>query len=405
MHRSQLGIRPVTGSGNAEKMTSQAVKNRVRRARSCPDFMDCGGQMHASCYTRGLLRNKITAGCSSVARCCPTRLGWPFPSRTVSKKPASTHPVEVVIEYANFNRPGVVSFGSDGATSHVRRCIGQIGDGEWQGVLDARVISDHQNQFPTSTSALSTPRTRESQCSFREANSVRFYVQLQTSEGARRSPPSHTAQDKVTQDIFTLVDLEVRILWLARASLTDPLDRLSLAMKGLGEPEVLLPSYEQELLHFDVACIPVAVLRTRSKLTSSTDTWTGDADGGWESGPPVARMNGAFRIHVFVGDLLKTKALSTGLLILLLPSFNRHRVHGGVLLIFVNRGWACGGYESHPCREERACTVYANSLFDRKVPEVRTNLDEWHHKYGQWSGKILPDFARFFGGIRVGFQG
>jgi 2-polyprenyl-6-methoxyphenol hydroxylase-like FAD-dependent oxidoreductase len=118
--------------------------------------------------------------------------------------------------------------GCDGAKSHVRRCIagGEVGDGEWKGritmqgeatdiiwgVLDARVETNFR-EFSSSkyeTGLIGTTADIKYKCLIhsksegsimiipREANLVRFYVQLQTTEGDK---VVSIARDKATQDI------------------------------------------------------------------------------------------------------------------------------------------------------------------------------------------------------------
>ncbi|KAJ7602434.1 phenol 2-monooxygenase [Roridomyces roridus] len=599
------GHSPVTGSGVAKKMISQGVRvyevafwdptatqklARTRRAPSCPDFVDVVDN-YTLLLHQGLIENAFLDEITAVrrveiihpfvliglqrrtvlpnaTRMPPNGLFRPYLLKDCRTLPADasdplsgTHPVEAVIEHADSKLQHTVRarylLGCDGAKSHVRRCIagGQVGDGEWQGkitmqgeatdiiwgVLDARVTTN----FPDIKYKCLIHSKSEGSIMIipREANLVRFYVQLQTSEGGK---VVSIARDKATQDIciarakkifepfnleFGYVDwfsvyqigqriasqytLDHRIFLGGDATHTHSpqagqgmnismLDmyslawKLNLVMKGLGKPEVLLPSYEherrgvaQELLKFDAAYSRLFSGRASdaTHLTDGVDAekfiemfkqnafftsgcgavYFGNELNALPGSPAVAgrhgaafnppggklipghrltpgrvtrtadgnqvrlqqevKMNGAFRIHVFAGDLRKTKgALDRFAAFIDSPAsfFNRHRVRAGVFSSIVDGPAAVMNHTAtasnahvfnpfftfltivgthwyewevdvdipSPLRLYRS-QVYGDSLFDRRVPEVGTNAPV-HHKYGVDLGKgaivvVRPD--------------
>ncbi|CAK5281204.1 unnamed protein product [Mycena citricolor] len=455
-----------------------------------------------------------------------------------------SHPVESVIQHVDTKATYTVRsrylMGCDGAKSIVRRCIagGAVGDGEWQGkitmqgegtdiiwgVMDARVKTD----FPDLQYKCLTHSRSEGSIMVipRESGLVRFYVQLQTTE------PDGTvhsiARDQGTQDIciarakkifepfkleFGYVDwfsvyqigqriassytLDHRIFLGGDATHTHSpkagqgmnismLDmyslawKLNLVMKGVGRPEILLPSYEherrgiaQELLKFDGAysrlfsgrapdasqlsggvdaekfiemfkqnafftsgcgaiyganalnALPDAELVVRSrygrafnpagvKIVAGQRLTPGRVtrvvDGNQVRLQQEVKMNGAFRIHVFAGDLKHTlPSLNAFASFVNSPEsfFNRHRaaralvssivdspadVQGAsaahvynpffTFLTVVGTHW----YEweaadlPDPLRLYRS-QLYGDALFDRRVPEAGTNAP-LHFKLG-----------------------
>ncbi|KAJ7701168.1 phenol 2-monooxygenase [Mycena rosella] len=562
------------GCGIAEKIISQGARfydaafwdptptkklARTSRAPSCPDFVDVEDNytlvLHQGLIEHALL-DEIEARRTVFPDPLPTPQSGIFRSyvlrhcRTLPPHASDTlngtHPVECVIEHANSKVKHTIRsrylLGCDGAKSHVRRCIagGEVGDGEWKGaitmegeatdiiwgVLDARI----KTNFPDIKHKCLIHSKSEGSIMVipREADLVRFYVQLQISKDGT---VASIARDQATQDIciaraqkilepFELevgyVDwfsvyqigqriaskytLDHRIILGGDATHTHSpqagqgmnismLDMFSLAwklnlvMKGLGKPEVLLPSYEherrgvaQELIKFDAAysrlfsgrrldatllpggvdaekfiqmfkqnafftsgcgaiyfanalnalpgapvlggahaCAfnpPGVKLVAGQRLTPGRVTRVVDGNPVWLH--QEVKMNGAFRIHVFAGDLRATKRALDGFAAFLdspLSFFDRHRPSVGVsasivdgpgvttnhinsemnvhlhnpfftFLTVVGTHW----YEweiddlPSPLRLYRA-QVYGDALFDRRVPEAGTNAPV-HHKFG-----------------------
>ncbi|KAJ7502456.1 phenol 2-monooxygenase [Mycena galericulata] len=570
------GESPISGGGVAKKMISQGVRvyevafwdptpteklARTSRAPSCPDFVDVVDN-YTLLLHQGLIENAFLDEIQARRAVQPETFPTPTPPnglfrpyllqdcRTLpidaSDTLSSTHPVESVIQHADSKVTHTIRsrylLGCDGAKSQVRRCIagGQVGDGEWQGkitmqgeatdiiwgVLDARV----KTNFPDIKYKCLIHSKSEGSIMIipREAGLVRFYVQLQTSEGGK---VVSIARDKATLDIcvarakkifepfeleFGYVDwfsvyqigqriasqytLDHRIILGGDATHTHSpqagqgmnismLDmyslawKLNLVMKGLGKPDVLLQSYEherrgvaEELLKFDGAYSrlfsgrgpdasqlpggvdaekfiqmfkqnafftsgcgaiyfanalnalpgarllggkhgrafnpPGVKLVAGQRLTPGRVTRV--ADGNQVRLQQEVKMNGAFRIYVFAGDLRKTKTtLDDFAAFIDSPSsfFNRHRTNAGIrssivdgpgavmntidsatkthlfnpfftFLTVVGTHW----YEweindlPSPLRLYRS-QVYGDALFDRRVPEAGTNAP-LHHKFG-----------------------
>ncbi|KAJ7467058.1 phenol 2-monooxygenase [Mycena latifolia] len=568
------GQSPIGGGGVAKKMISQGVRvyevafwdptateklARTSRAPSCPEFVDVVDNytllLHQGLIEHAFL-DEIEARRTVLPDAQPTPpngIFRPYLLRNCRILPADasdalsgTHPVECVIEHADSKVKHTIRsrylLGCDGAKSHVRRCIagGEVGDGEWQGkitmqgeatdiiwgVLDARV----KTNFPDIKYKCLIHSKSEGSIMIipREANLVRFYVQLQTSEGGK---VVSIARDKATQDIciarakkifepfeleFGYVDwfsvyqigqriasqytLDHRIILGGDATHTHSpqagqgmnismLDmyslawKLNLVMKGLGKPEILLPSYEherrgvaEELLKFDGAYsrlfsgrgpdasqLPggvdaekfIQMFKQNAFFTSGCGAIyfanalnalpgapvlggpharafnppgmklvagqrltpgrvTRVVDGNHVRLQQEVKMNGAFRIHVFAGDLRTTKRALDGFAAFVdspASFFNRHRPSVGVRASIVDGPAAltnhtdCGKnvhlhnpfftfltivgthwYEweiddlPSPLRLYRA-QVYGDALFDRRVPVAGTNAP-LHHKFG-----------------------
>ncbi|KAJ7680981.1 phenol 2-monooxygenase [Mycena polygramma] len=568
------GQSPIAGGGVAKKMISQGVRvyevafwdptptkklARTSRAPSCPEFIDVVDN-YTLLLHQGLIEQAFLSEIEARRNILPYTIPSP-PSgvfrpytlqdcRTLpanaSDPLSETHPVECVIEHGNTKAKHTIRsrylLGCDGAKSHVRRCIagGEVGDGEWKGaitmqgeatdiiwgVLDARVKTNFPDikykcliHSKTEGSIMIIPR---------EANLVRFYVQLQTTDGDK---VVSIARDKATQDIciarakkifepfdleFGYVDwfsvyqigqriasrytLDHRIILGGDATHTHSpqagqgmnismLDmyslawKLNLVMKGLGKPEVLLPSYEherrgiaEELLKFDGAYsrlfsgrgpdakqLPggvdadkfIAMFKQNAFFTSGCGAIyfanalnalpgapalggkhsrafnphgvklvagqrltpgrvTRVADGNNVRLQQEVKMNGAFRIHVFAGDLRATKHALDGFAAFInspASFFNRHRPSAGVRSSIVDGPAAVmnhtDGSESvhafnpfftfltivgthwyeweiadlpSPLRLYRS-QLYGDALFDRRVPEAGTNAP-LHHKFG-----------------------
>ncbi|KAF7315925.1 Phenol 2-monooxygenase [Mycena indigotica] len=458
-----VGQPPIGGGGLAKRMISQGVRvyevafwdptptqklARTSRAPSCPEFIDVVDN-----YTLLLHQGLIEQAFLEEIEARRTVLPDPQPTppsgifrpynlqdcRTLSESedPLSrSHPVECTIENGDTKTTYTIRsrylLGCDGAKSHVRRCIagGRVGDGEWQGkitmqgeatdiiwgVLDARV----KTNFPDiKYKCLIHSRSEGSIMIIpREANLVRFYVQLQTTDNGKIVS---IARDKATQDIciarakkiFEPYDLEFGYVdWFSvyqigqRIASSYTLDhriilggdaththspqagqgmnismldmytlswKLNLVMKGLARPEVLLPTYEderrgvaQELLKFDGAYsrlfsgrgpdakqLPngvdpdefIRMFKQNAFFTSGCGAvYSGNVlnalpgervakegifnpqgcklipgqrltpgkvvrvvDGNDVRLQQEVKMNGAFRIHVFAGDLAKTR--------------------------------------------------------------------------------------------------
>ncbi|KAJ7122061.1 phenol 2-monooxygenase [Mycena crocata] len=567
------GHSPISGGGVAKKMISQGVRvyevafwdptateklARTSRAPSCPEFVDVVDN-YTLLLHQGLIEEAFLDEIEARRAVLPDALPTPpngifrpyhlLDCRTlpfnVSDGLSSTHPVECVIQHSDSKVEHTIRsrflLGCDGAKSHVRRCIagGQVGDGEWQGaitmqgeatdiiwgVLDARVTTN----FPDIKYKCLIHSKSEGSIMIipREANLVRFYVQLQKTEGGK---VVSIARDKATQDIciarakkifepfeleFGYVDwfsvyqigqriashytLDHRIILGGDATHTHSpqagqgmnismMDmyslawKLNLVMKGLGKPEILLPSYEherrgvaEELLKFDSAYsrlfsgrgpdasqLPggvdaekfIEMFKQNAFFTSGCGAIyfanelnalpgapiLGGAHGHAFNPPGIklvagqrltpgrvtrvvdgnqvrlqqeVKMNGAFRIHVFAGDLRATKSALDGFAAFVNSSasfFNRHRTSSGVpssivdgpedvmnhpgdaymhtpnpfftFLTIVGTNW----YEweisdlPNPLRLYRS-QVYGDSLFDRRVPEAGTTAP-LHHKFG-----------------------
>ncbi|KAJ7233893.1 phenol 2-monooxygenase [Mycena rebaudengoi] len=568
------GDPPIGGGGVAKKLIVQGVRvyevafwdptateklARTSRAPSCPDFVDVVDNytllLHQGLIEQAFLdeiqtRRTVLADAQPAP---PDGLFRPFMLENCRTIPADasdtlsrTHPVESVIQHAETKATHTIRsrylLGCDGAKSHVRRCIagGEIGDGEWKGlitmqgeatdiiwgVMDVRV----QTNFPDIKYKCLIHSKEDGSIMIipRESNLVRFYVQLQTTEGGKIVSID---RDKATQDIciarakkifepydleFGYVDwfsvyqigqriasrytLDHRIILGGDATHTHSpqagqgmnismLDmyslawKLNLVMKGLGNPEVLLPSYEherrgvaEELLKFDGAYSrlfsgrgadarqlaggidaekfiqmfkqnafftsgcgaiyfanplnalpgapvlkgaharafnpPGVKLIAGQRLTPGRVTRV--ADGNQVRLQQEVKMNGAFRIHVFAGDLRKTKRALDGFAAFIdspVSFFNRHRpapgVHASIVdgpgtvsehvdrakdahrmnpfftfLTIVGTHW----YEweiadlPSPLRLYRS-QVYGDALFDRRVPEAGTNAP-LHRKFG-----------------------
>ncbi|KAJ7213021.1 phenol 2-monooxygenase [Mycena pura] len=569
-----VGQPPIGGGGVAKKMISQGVRvyevafwdptptqklARTSRAPSCPEFIDVVDNytllLHQGLIEHAFL-DEIEARRAVLPDAFPTPPNGVFRPYTLqdcrtlpedaSDSLRRTHPVECVIQHADSKANHTIRsrylLGCDGAKSHVRRCIagGEVGDGEWQGkitmqgeatdiiwgVLDARV----KTNFPDiKYKCLIHSRSEGSIMIIpREANLVRFYVQLQISEGGK---VVSVARDKATQDIcierakkifepfeleFGYVDwfsvyqigqriasqytLDDRIILGGDATHTHSpqagqgmnismLDmyslawKLNLVMKGLGKPEVLLPSYEherrgvaEELLKFDGAYsrlfsgrgpdakqLPngvdpeqfIQMFKQNAFFTSGcgaiysanalnalpgTEVLKGPhgkafspqgvtlvpgqrltpgrvtrvMDGNNVRLQQEVKMNGAFRIHVFAGDLDATRpALEAFAAFVNSPGsfFNRHRAGAGVRSSVIDGPAAlvdnAGGRKSQhvfnpfftfltivgthwyqweidelpsPLRLYRA-QVYGDAVFDRRVPEAGTRAP-LHCKYG-----------------------
>ncbi|KAJ7678679.1 phenol 2-monooxygenase [Mycena rosella] len=565
---------PLGGGGVAKKMISQGVRvyevafwdptateklARTSRAPSCPDFVDVVDNytllLHQGLIEHAFL-DEIEARRAMLPDALPTPpsgIFRPYMLRDCRTLPANasdalsgTHPVECVIEHADSKVKHTIRsrylLGCDGAKSHVRRCIagGQVGDGEWQGaitmqgeatdiiwgVLDARV----KTNFPDIKYKCLIHSKSEGSIMIipREANLVRFYVQLQTSEDGK---VVSIARDQATQDIciarakkifepfeleFGYVDwfsvyqigqriasqytLDHRIILGGDATHTHSpqagqgmnismLDmyslawKLNLVMKGLGKPEVLLPSYEherrgvaEELLKFDGAYSrlfsgrgvdakhlpggvdaekfiqmfkqnafftsgcgaiyfanalnalpgapvlggaharafnpPGVKLVAGQRLTPGRVTRV--VDGNQVRLQQEVKMNGAFRIHVFAGDLRATKRALDGFAAFVdspASFFNRHRPNVGVSASIVDGPRATTNHTDSaknvhlhnpfftfltvvgthwyeweiddlpsPLRLYRS-QVYGDALFDRRVPEAGTSAPV-HHKFG-----------------------
>ncbi|KAJ7782495.1 phenol 2-monooxygenase [Mycena maculata] len=569
-----VGQSLIGGGGVAKKVISQGVRvyevafwdptateklARTSRAPSCPEFVDVVDN-YTLLLHQGLIENAFLDEIQTrrtvlpeASPAPPNGLFRPYLLRNCRTLPtdasdplSSTHPVECVIQHADSKVKHTIRsrylLGCDGAKSIVRRCIagGQVGDGEWQGkitmqgeatdiiwgVLDARV----KTNFPDIKYKCLIHSKSEGSIMIipREANLVRFYVQLQTSKDGK---VVSIARDQATQDIciarakkifepfeleFGYVDwfsvyqigqriasqytLDQRIILGGDATHTHSpqagqgmnismLDmyslawKLNLVMKGLGKPEILLPSYEherrgvaEELLKFDGAYsrlfsgrgvdakhLPggvdaekfIQMFKQNAFFTSGCGAIyfanelnalpgagvlsgpharafnppgiklvagqrfipgrvTRVADGNQVRLQQEVKMNGAFRIHLFVGDLRKTKPALDGFAAFVdspASFFNRHRSPTGVrssivdgpgtvmnhtedppnahivnpfftFLTIVGTHW----YEweindiPSPLRLYRS-QVYGDALFDRRVPEAGTNAP-LHHKFG-----------------------
>ncbi|KAK7031527.1 phenol 2-monooxygenase [Favolaschia claudopus] len=566
------GLSPIAGGGVAKKMISKGVRvyevafwdptadqklARTSRAPSCPEFIDVVDNytllLHQGLIEeafldeiearRNLLRDPIPTPRSGIFRPYTLRDCRTLPSSDLL---SSTHPVECVIEHGDSKAKHTIRsrylLGCDGAKSHVRRCIsgGEEGDGEWKGlitmqgeatdivwgVLDARV----KTNFPDIKYKCLIHSKSEGSIMIipREANLVRFYVQLQSTEGGQIVS---ITRDKATLDIciarakkifepfeleFGYVDwfsvyqigqriasqytLDHRIILGGDATHTHSpqagqgmnismLDmyslawKLNLVIKGLGKPEILLPSYEherrgvaEELLKFDGAysrlfsgrgpdakhlpggvdaekfiemfkqnafftsgcgaiyfanelnALPGAKLldgRHRRafnppgvKLVAGQRMTPGHvtrvADGNNVRLQQEVKMNGAFRIHIFAGDLRWTRpALEAFAAFIDSPDsfFERHRVSPGVPSSIVDGPAAVMNHDDHakhthtfnpfftfltivgthwyeweiadlpsPLRLYRS-QVYGDALFDHRVAEADTNAP-LHRKFG-----------------------
>ncbi|KAF7376641.1 Phenol 2-monooxygenase [Mycena sanguinolenta] len=571
---SVVGQSPIAGGGIAKKMISQGVRvyevafwdptptqklARTSRAPSCPDFVDVVDN-YTLLLHQGLIENafldEIETRRTLLPDASPTPRSGLFRPYTLqdcrtlpvnTSDPLSrTHPVECVIEHGSSKAKHVIRsrylLGCDGAKSHVRRCIsgGEIGDGEWKGkitmqgeatdivwgVLDARV----KTNFPDIKYKCLIHSKSEGSIMIipREANLVRFYVQLQMTEGGK---VVSIERDKATQDIviarakkiFQPFDLEFGYVdWFSvyqigqRIASQYTLDhriflggdaththspqagqgmnismldmysltwKLNLVMKGLGKPEVLLPSYEherrgvaEELLKFDGAYsrlfsgrgpdakhLPggvdaekfIQMFKQNAFFTSGcgaiyfanqlnalpgtrllsgpykyafnprgvklvagqrlpTGRVTRVADGNHVRLLQEVKMNGAFRIHIFAGDLEATKPALEGFAAFInspASFFERHRVNADVRSSIVDGPAAVMNHDDRaktthtfnpfftfltivgthwynweiadlpsPLRLYRS-QVYGDALCDPHVSEARTNAP-LHHKFG-----------------------
>ncbi|KAJ7049750.1 phenol 2-monooxygenase [Mycena amicta] len=550
-----VGQPPIGGGGLAKKMISQGVRvyevafwdptssqklARTSRAPSCPEFIDVVDN-YTLLLHQGLIEHAFLDEIEARRSVLPDPLPTPpsgifrpynlLDCRTVD---SSDHPVESVIQHSDTKATYTVRsrylLGCDGAKSHVRRCIagGKVGDGEWQGkitmqgeatdiiwgVLDARV----KTNFPDiKYKCLIHSRSEGSIMIIpREANLVRFYVQLQTTDGGKIVS---IARDKATQDIciarakkifepfdleFGYVDwfsvyqigqriasqytLDHRIILGGDATHTHSpqagqgmnismLDmyslawKLNLVMKNLARPEILLPTYEherrgvaQELLKFDGAYsrlfsgrgpdakqLPngvdpdefIRMFKQNAFFTSGCGAvYSGNVlnalpeetivqsrregvfnpqgcklvpgqrltpgkvvrvvDGNHVRLQQEVKMNGAFRIHVFAGDLTQTRpALEKFAAFVNSPRsfFNKHRAAPGIrasiidapagvvdnvgdgkarhvfnpfftFLTIVGTHWYQWEIDDlpSPLRLYRA-QVYGDAVFDKRVPE------------------------------------
>ncbi|KAJ7092090.1 phenol 2-monooxygenase [Mycena belliarum] len=528
------GQSPIGGGGIAKKMIGQGVRvyqvafwdptpteklARTSRAPSCPEFIDVVDNytllLHQGLIEHAFL-DEIEARRTVLPDAKPTPpsgIFRPYLLRDCRTLPGNasdalsgTHPVECVIEHADSKVKHTIRsrylLGCDGAKSIVRRCIagGEVGDGEWQGkitmqgeatdiiwgVLDARV----KTNFPDIKYKCLIHSKSEGSIMIipREANLVRFYVQLQTTDGGK---VVSIARDKATQDIciarakkifepfeleFGYVDwfsvyqigqriasqytLDHRIILGGDATHTHSpqagqgmnismLDmyslawKLNLVMKGLGKPEVLLPSYEherrgvaEELLKFDGAYsrlfsgrgpdasqLPggvdaekfIQMFKQNAFFTSgcgaiySANELNALPDAALLKGPHArafnprgmklvagqrlppgrvtrvvdgnnvrlqqeVKMNGAFRIHVFAGDLRATKGALDGFAAFLdspASFFNRHRPSVGVTASIVDGPAAL---TSHP---DSTRNVHRHNPFFTFLTVVGTHWYEW----------------------------